>query len=341
MTDRPSASAISRAFWNPGERRMRALWRLLLQALLMAGLALLPIFLIAEPLTALHKRGLFLAALDKESYDKVINIIIGPILTAMIVLSIWLAGRWFDRRRLSDFGLRLSFRWWKDFLFGLALGAVLMSGVFLWEFRAGWIAITGKFTTIVPGVSLSLALLFAITKDLCVGVYEEMVSRGYQLTNLAEGLEGVAGLSGRGAVALSILLSSTTFGVLHAFNENSTVYSSINLVFIGIMFAVGYVATGELGVPIGLHISWNFFQGTIFGLAVSGHKEAASVLAIQQGGPHAFTGGAFGPEAGLVGTAAAGLGIVLILGWSRMQPRRPTGFLTSVPGTSMIRKTSA
>jgi len=310
-------------FWNEEERRIRALWRLTLQALVMIGLVLLGIFLIAEPLTSLHKRGLFLPSAGPESYDHIINMIIGPVLTILVIGSVWLAARWFDHRRLSDYGLRITRTWRRDFLFGLALGAVLMSGVFLWECHVGWITIVGSLRTKTAGFSLSLGIFFILTKDLCVGIYEEIVSRGYLLTNLVDGFEGVSGLGYRGAVAISILLSSTLFGALHAFNENSTLYSTVNLAFIGIMFAVAYVATGELGLPIGLHISWNLFQGLVFGLAVSGDKEVASMLAIKQSGPLAFTGGAFGPEAGLTGTAAATLGIVLILAWALLQKRSP------------------
>jgi membrane protease YdiL (CAAX protease family) len=248
----------------------------------------------------------------------------------MIVASIWLAGKWLDHRKFSNFGLHLNRHWWMDLLFGLGLGAGLMGLVFLWEYRQGWVTVTGTFQTSVPGLALSLGLVFSITKDLCVGIYEEMVSRGYLLTNLAEGVNGVAGLSRRAAVGASMLLTSAIFGVLHAFNENSTVFSSANLAFIGIMFAVGYVATGELGLPIGLHMSWNFFQGTVFGLPVSGAKEGASILGIQQVGPALFTGGAFGPEAGLVGTAAATLGIVLIVAWARNRRRVPFALIPHV-----------
>ena len=127
------------------------MWRVVLLALTMGALGLLPIFLIAEPLTALHKHHLFLAGLDKEGYDRVINIVIGPILTAMIAASIWLAGRWLDHRQFSDFGLRLNRQWWADLLFGLALGAGLMGMVFLWEYHEGWVTVTGTFQTTVMG----------------------------------------------------------------------------------------------------------------------------------------------------------------------------------------------
>lgn len=63
---------------------------------------------------------------------------------------------------------------------------------------------------------------------------------------------------------------------------------------------------------IGVHFGWNLGQGTLFGFPVSGDKEIASVIAIQQRGPVAMTGGAFGPEAGLVGVAASLAGIAAI-----------------------------
>lgn len=71
-------------FWNPAEGRLRAGWRLILQALLMAALALIPIFGIAEPLTALHRRGVFLAVFgfpvsgDKEGASLVAIHQLGP-----------------------------------------------------------------------------------------------------------------------------------------------------------------------------------------------------------------------------------------------------------------------
>jgi hypothetical protein len=80
-------------FWNPAEGRLRAGWRLILQALLMAALALIPIFGIAEPLTALHRRGLFLPGYGHEAYDRVINMIVGPFLAAAVIGSIAIAAR--------------------------------------------------------------------------------------------------------------------------------------------------------------------------------------------------------------------------------------------------------
>ena len=116
-----------------------------------------------------------------------------------------------------------------------------------------------------------------------MGVYEELVFRGYQLRNMAEGLNQ-PGLSPRAAVLAAWVLSSLLFGVLHALNPNAGVMSTVNIVLAGLMLGAGYLLTGELAVPIGLHVAWNFFQGNVFGFPVSGLTPiGATFISTQQG----------------------------------------------------------
>src|SRR5690606_39480810 len=107
-----------------------------------------------------------------------------------IVASVWLAGRFLDKRRFAEFGLRIDRRWWEDFGFGLALGAVLMALIVVVELAAGWVTVTGTFVTSNPATPFIVAILSPVIIFLIVGFQEELLSRGYQLTNLAEGLRG-------------------------------------------------------------------------------------------------------------------------------------------------------
>ena len=95
-------------FWNPAEKRLRALWRLALQAALMAAFGGVPILLIAEPLTWLHRRGLFLPDYDHDAYDRVVNMIVGPFLAAAVIGSMAVAARWLDHRPFNKFGVRID-----------------------------------------------------------------------------------------------------------------------------------------------------------------------------------------------------------------------------------------
>jgi hypothetical protein len=197
-----------------------------------------------------------------------------------------------------------------------------MTFVFLVELGLGWITVIGAWETVRPGAPFALATLLPLGLFVCVGIYEETLSRGYQIRNAAEGLNYPA-LGPRGAVLLAWVLSSIFFGALHIANPNATLLSSANIAVAGLMLGLGYVLTGELAIPIGLHITWNLFQGGIFGLPVSGNPPlGASVLSTDGGGPGLWTGGSFGPEGGLLGPVAMVLGVLLIALWVRLRNGR-------------------
>jgi CAAX protease family protein len=235
------------------------------------------------------------------------------------VLSVWLAGRFLDRRSFSDFGFHLGGGWGLDLLFGMALGALLISVVFFAELGLGWVEIVGAFETLGTGGPFVLSVLLPVAMYFCIGISEETVFRGYQLKNAAEGLNHPA-LGPRGAVLVAWVLSSVFFGLLHADNPGATFVSTLNIVLAGLMLGFGYVISGELAIPIGLHVSWNFFQGAVYGFPVSGFGPFGAVfLATRQTGPDLWTGGPFGPEAGLLAPVVMLLGISLIALWTRLR----------------------
>jgi CAAX protease family protein len=235
------------------------------------------------------------------------------------VLSVWLAGRFLDGRPFSDFGFHLGGGWWLDLLFGMVLGAFLITAIFLVELGFGWVEVVGAFETFGTSAPFALSLLLPVAMYLCVGIYEETVFRGYQLKNAAEGLNYPA-LGPGGAVLIAWVLSSVFFGLLHADNPSATVASTLNIVLAGLMLGFGYVVSGELAIPIGLHITWNFFQGAVYGFPVSGFGPlGATFLATSQTGPELWTGGPFGPEAGLLAPIFMLLGISLIALWTRLR----------------------
>jgi len=235
--------------------------------------------------------------------------------------SIWLTGRFLDHRSFINFGFHLNKSWWIDLGFGFGLGALLMAIIFTIELSAGWINILDKYQMVNPDLPFILPILVTFFVFISVSISEELLTRGYILKNLSEGLN-FKKIGPKGAIIIAWILSSVIFGLFHLDNPNATYISTVNIMLGGILLGYGYVLTGELSIPIGLHLSWNFFQGNVFGFPVSGMtmpSKVATFLKIEQTGPELWTGGAFGPEAGFVGLIAMLLGMLLIAVWVRIR----------------------
>jgi len=297
-------------FWNRGERRLRAGWRLLL-----FGVLLVVTMLAVQELFA-GLTGSAWARLSAALGVEISRGLDGASAAIAITAAVAVAGWLFDRRSFADFGFHWGRGWWVDFAFGLALGALLMVGIFAAELALGWVTVTDVWQT-SGGLAFPVAILVPLFAFLLVGYYEELLVRGYLLRNLAEGLS-FGPIGPRLALLLAWLLTSALFGFLHAGNPNATVVSSFNIGLAGLFLGLGILLTGELAIPIGLHITWNFFQGNVFGFPVSGTRVSnATFFAIRQTGPEQWTGGAFGPEAGIIGLIAIAVGCGLTILWVR------------------------
>lgn len=235
------------------------------------------------------------------------------------VLALFLGARFIDRRTLADWGMRLDRDWWLDFGFGLALATGLLGAVFGIMFVADWIQVTGTIVTNrdPPVTGFWANVVRIVLLFVGVGFYEEFFSRGFLLANLADCLAGFGPIERRGAVAVAVGLTAVIFGALHANNPNASHLSTLGLTAAGLLYGAGYAFTGRLALPIGFHIAWNVFEGLVFGFPVSGSREAANLVAVAEQGPDLMTGGAFGPEAGLLGIGARFVGIAAIIAFVR------------------------
>jgi len=299
-------------FVNAEERRLRAGWRLLGYG----GIVVICL-IVAGSLAALLQAGTdFPPAVDQA-------IVSGWYLAAALPAT-WLARRILDRRPFLDLGLHARSGWWLDLLFGIGLGGLLMAAVFGAEWALGWLRIDAVAWETAGGQSVLRSLTGALLLYVVVALNEEIAVRGYVLQNLAQGLNMV----------WAVLFSSLIFGLLHAANPFATWQSTLYLVMAGVFLAAGYLATGALWLPIGLHLGWNFFQGTVFGFPVSG-TAGFHLISQTVSGPSWATGGHFGPEAGVMGLAAMAVGIVFMWLWGRhVAGRRPRRAATAHAGAA-------
>jgi len=291
-------TSISGVFWNREENRLRMLWRMVTYS---TSLSIVVILF-----------SLILGGSNILSN----NFLLSFVVLLSVLLTTILIGKWVDRRRISDFGLIPSKAWLEEFFFGLALGAILMGLIFAVGLLSGSMTVAGYFQVASESENFIPEFLKAIGFYFAVGIYEEVLLRGYLLVNLAEGLK-IKSLDTKWKLLLALILSSVIFGILHVINPNSSLVSTLNLSMAGIFLGLGMVLSGRLGLPIGLHITWNLFQGNVFGFPVSGTNSGATIITTSLTGPDWFTGGAFGPEAGILGLMGMLVGCLLIIFWMR------------------------
>lgn len=217
---------------------------------------------------------------------------------ALIVLLTYLCARAWDRRSLASVGLQVDGAAARQFAAGLALGAALIAGVFAVEAALGWLTVTGA----MPAPRWPGYVLLWFLALLPAAAYEEVMLRGYTFQALEEQWGGAA----------ATLITAVVFGALHGLNPNAGWSSFGGILASGILFGIAYLVTRRLWLPIGLHIGWNLFEGPVLGLPLSGIDFPSAVDPVVVG-PALWTGGAFGPEAGLLGLLANAVGVAVLL----------------------------
>ena len=187
-------------FYNRDQKRLRTTWRLLLQWLLYlipTSLATVALLFAQTSFFQLNGRDLNgpvpgSAAINDflTNLTSGIFLSVNSVVTLLILLgTILLAAKWIDKRKLSDYGFHFSRRWFRDLGFGMLLGAVLMCFIFLFEWAIGWIKV-GPIALIPNPAGFSwIILIIYLLGFTAVGIYEELLFRGYQLRNLAEGFK--------------------------------------------------------------------------------------------------------------------------------------------------------
>ncbi len=293
-THPPQRPFLKRVFISPHENRLRSGWRLLIQTALLIFFSIL--------------FGLPLALLGLVLPEFELDLTISQLVeTLAVTLSVFLARWLLDRRSIVSLGLRLGWHALRDIFVGILLIFVVFVFVYATMSLAGWIRFGGFAWQSTPLSQVAKEMLLALLLFTVVGWNEELLSRGYHLQTFASGLN----------LKWGVILSSAIFGLLHLGNPNATWASAAGIFFAGLFLAYGYIRSKQLWLPIGLHIGWNFFEGPVFGFPVSG-LDTFRLTKITVSGPELWTGGAFGPEAGLVILPALALGAILIYLYTRL-----------------------
>lgn len=250
-----------------GNSQIRAGWKLLmvisLSVLLLIGMGMI--------LNQIHL---------KDPYG--ITIFIAFILAIAIML------KYVDKKAFQYIGVKSINKNYKYFFAGLFAGAIFIILNIIILIVIGQASFSGSFLT--PNITTSVVtgiLLFII-----VGIAEEMLFRGYIIMTMQQ----------MGKWWLSALVSALIFALSHgALNDNISSIAVFNLFLGGLLLAYIFIKMKNIWMCVGFHITWNYFQGYIFGISVSGRTVGTAMYTVNIN-ENNLAGGAFGLEGGIINT---------------------------------------
>ena len=231
----------------------------------------------------------------------------------------WLCGKFLEGLPFRALGCWFTKNWFRDLIFGSLLGAVSL-------FFAAFVGMVfGGLRFQLNQENGQSAILLTLGVSLLVFVLgaagEELFFRGYMLQTFA-----------RAKLAwLAIAFTSLFFASAHLGNPSANYISTLNTALAGIWFGIAYLKTRNLWLVFGLHLMWNWVQGAILGLPVSGITEltTAPFLRVSEFGTKQITGGDYGIEGGIAATIAIVFSTILIWFLPFLKPTEEMLALTS------------
>ncbi|WP_455451281.1 CPBP family intramembrane glutamic endopeptidase [Streptococcus salivarius] len=189
---------------------------------------------------------------------------------------------------------------WLNLLKGWGLGTLLLLVSFLGTYLLGGL----EFVKVDFSQRTFLYILSLIPFWFIQGGTEELVTRGWLLQTVTNKLN----------LSWGIAISSSFFSILHLGNQGVTALSLISIVLVGVLMALYMLKTDNIWGVAALHGAWNFAQGNLVGVAVSGQHAGGSLLHFQarSGTPDWLSGGAFGLEGNLVTCVVLVVGIIIL-----------------------------
>lgn len=205
--------------------------------------------------------------------------------------------RFFEKRKSDTLGF-VKKNAVPQYLIGAALGIGMFAAAFGICVLFGSVEITG----VLNSCSFVTLLLFFVGY-LIQGMAEEVFCRGYLMVSISR----------RYSVITAVLVSSVVFALLHAMNSGLTLLALFNLFLFGVFMALLMLRCNNIWIAGAMHSLWNFTQGNIFGVQVSGTSTATSVMTSAADESMAvINGGSFGLEGGLAVTFVLLAGCVLL-----------------------------
>ncbi|WP_432666685.1 type II CAAX endopeptidase family protein [Wukongibacter baidiensis] len=195
-----------------------------------------------------------------------------------------------EKRSFRDIGFQ-KYGALKSYLRGFGVGLLLMGVSTLIIFVLGGFKIVPNTEGV--GIKFLPTILFTLIGWIIQGGTEEVLCRGWMLPLMGRKYN----------VPFAVIVTSLFFMLLHSSNNAMSLVPILSLIAFGIFAALYVVKEKSLWGVCGLHTSWNWMQGNILGVEVSGSiSPGGSLIKLQAAGNPYISGGSFGVEGSIICT---------------------------------------
>ena len=273
-------------FFNKTDGKLRSGWR---AALFLFTFLFLAYFLIFGTIAVLSQIQL------GESAASYLPLAVPFVIsTALAIILGWLFGKVFESLPFSALGCSFSRVAVRNLAIGFLVGGVTLAVAVLIAVVAGGMTIT--LNSASSSGAIATTLLTALVVLIAGAASEETLFRGYLLQTFTRSA----------LIPVGVGFTSLLFAFAHNANPGANPLAMFNTFIAGIWFAAAYLKTRDLWFPFGMHLMWNWLQGPVFGINVSGLSSFAPdpLLKATDTGPVWLTGGTYGIEGGIACTVA-------------------------------------
>ena len=213
------------------------------------------------------------------------------------ILGVALYCKFVEKRSLTSVGF-VKKDFWKQYLKGLVTGFAMFAAVVLVGTAIG----AFRFVGLSDNFNFGIYLLF-FGGFVMQGMSEEVMCRGYFMVSMAR----------KSSVVVAVIGNALLFAVMHAPNNGFGFFPCVNLILFAVFASIYTLKTGNIWAVSAFHSIWNFSQGCIFGLSVSGMELLPTLVVFESTDQVLANGGAFGPEGGFVVTIVLLVEIITML----------------------------
>lgn len=259
-----------------------------------AAAFLFAFFLVASVLIVISINIIALLPFGESASGQLPVIIPFAVSTVVALVFGWLCAKFFEKLPYHSLGASFTNGWLAHLASGLAVGAVTFLLAIIIVVASGSISFSFNAASAWQAIATTLLTTFVIFT--VAAASEEALFRGYLLQTFAR-----SDLKWFG-----IAMTSVLFAFAHNQNPGANPLALANTLLAGVWFAVAYFKTRDLWFPFGIHLAWNWLQGPVFGISVSGITGFAPdpLLRANDVGPAWLTGADYGIEGGVACTVA-------------------------------------